>query len=228
MNSSRTMQYVNKGLRRFDALSLRERLLVLATVLVVLHFLWDGLLWQPLQDQRATLNATLEAQMKQLSALGDQAKLSLARRKINPDKEANERLLKLQQQLREQRHQAEVLEDTLITPARMAKMLEQMLNREAGLTLVRLRSLESEPLFNNKPQQLKKVIPSPGMVVYKHSFEIEFEGDYFSTLKYLKELRKLPWRFFWKRLDYKVSQYPYAAVKLRLYTLSLSKEWLGV
>jgi len=90
-----------------------------------------------------------------------------------------------------------------------------------------LKSLKSKPLFTTNAQPAKGAVKR-GMVVYQHSFEVEFEGDYLSTLSYLEALRELPWRFFWSRIDYKVNAYPVAGVKLRLYTLSLSKEWIGV
>lgn len=224
---SQGLRDLDKWMALYDALSLRERLLVVVTLLTLIYFLWDALMWQPLQVQQDELDKKILAQTEKLSVLGDQINTNLAQLKINPDAEARKRLEKIQQQLKEQERQADSLENTLIAPDRMAKMLELMLNREVGLSLVKLHSIGSDPLSESMVQQVK-TMTNTGMIVYKHSFEIEFEGDYFSTLQYLKALRKLPWRFFWSRFDYSVKEYPHAVVKLRLYTLSLSKEWIGV
>ena len=41
-------------------------------------------------------------------------------------------------------------------------------------------------------------------------------------------LEALPWRFFWDSVSYEVEDYPRSLVRLRLHTLSLSEDWIGV
>jgi MSHA biogenesis protein MshJ len=57
---------------------------------------------------------------------------------------------------------------------------------------------------------------------------MEIRGGYLSTLRYLEELEDLPWRFFWKSLNYEVLEYPEARVVLTVETLSLREGWIGV
>ena len=64
--------------------------------------------------------------------------------------------------------------------------------------------------------------------LHRHGFALEFSGGYLATLNYLQALERLPWRFFWDSVDYEVMQYPRSIVRLKLYTLSLSEDWIGV
>ena len=41
-------------------------------------------------------------------------------------------------------------------------------------------------------------------------------------------LALLPWKFYWDELSYQVDEYPNATVSLRVRTVSMSEEWIGV
>lgn len=226
MNTQELLRHWKTQRERFDALSPRERGLILATLLVTLHFAWDGLFWQPLQERQQRLAAGIGTQQARIGELNAKVDLGVQLQARDPDQDAGHRLAKLEAELAGQETAAKALEMTLIEPGEVAVLLERMLGKVSGLTLVRLQGLASEPLAD-----AKKPVPGKepeGMRIYRHSFEIEFEGDYFSTLNYLKVLQALPWRFFWDRLEYEVKSHPAALIRLRLHTLSLSKEWLGV
>lgn len=227
MNREQLIQQWKRQRDRFDALSPRERALILVTLLVALHFAWDGLFWQPLQARQGELAGRIEAQQNRITELNARVELGARRQTQDPDRESEQRLTALQGELDGQEAAARSLEKTLIAPGEVAILLEQMLRKVAGLSLVRLQGLESEPLdaAGKKPAAGRE---PEGMRVYRHAFEIEFEGDYFSTLNYLKALQGLPWQFYWDRLEYEVKGHPAALIRLRLHTLSLSKEWLGV
>jgi MSHA biogenesis protein MshJ len=57
---------------------------------------------------------------------------------------------------------------------------------------------------------------------------LTLQGDYFSTLNYLKALENLPWRIHWDSIDYNVKAYPQAETRIQVYTLSFEQDWLGV
>jgi MSHA biogenesis protein MshJ len=54
------------------------------------------------------------------------------------------------------------------------------------------------------------------------------EGGYLDVLNYLQKVEALPWRFYWQVLELKAAEYPLNRVRIRLNTLSMDKEWLGV
>ena len=64
--------------------------------------------------------------------------------------------------------------------------------------------------------------------VYEHVVEMRASGSYFQIIQFLTALEALSWRFYWQRLDYKVTEYPNAEIILRVYTLSSEEGLLGV
>lgn len=66
------------------------------------------------------------------------------------------------------------------------------------------------------------------MNLYRHGIRIVFEGDYFSTLRFVESVEQLPSRLYWNKLDYVVDKYPIAKVELELNTLSINKDFISV
>ena len=54
------------------------------------------------------------------------------------------------------------------------------------------------------------------------------EGSYFQTLSFLKRLEDMESGFFWRSVDYQVTDYPKAQIVIQIMTLSLEEEWIGV
>jgi MSHA biogenesis protein MshJ len=63
---------------------------------------------------------------------------------------------------------------------------------------------------------------------YVHSLELVVEGSYMDVMRYLQSVEALPWRFYWQVLELKTAEYPVNRVRVRLNTISMDKEWLGV
>ena len=205
-------------LAKIDALSVRERLLVLITALVLIAAIWHTLLMQPL-EQRATetraelaaleqrisaANQNLEDQILQLAGGGDEQRSRIAslRRRID---EINAALGD---------HAAE-----LIDPAEMAQVLEGVLKEQSRLTLVRIR--------NTTPDSLSADEEPEAVTFYRHGLEIEVEGSYAACLEYLSAIEALPWRLYWQVLELDVIEYPRNRIRIEVGTLSLDEEWIG-
>ena len=58
--------------------------------------------------------------------------------------------------------------------------------------------------------------------------QIEFEGSYLETLKYMSQLEALSQKFYWGSVDFVIEEYPRARVTITVNTLSLSEAWIGV
>ena len=201
-----------------DKLSLRERLLVFGTLIMLLGSIWYLSLMQPL-TQRATnshteieslrasiktANQSLEDQVLQISGTGTEYQDRFARVQRRID-EINERLGD---------YAAE-----LIDPAEMARVMEGVLKEQSKLRLIRIRNLS--------PEALSASDDAHTTTFYKHGLEIEFEGSYFACLEYLQEIEALPWRFYWQILELEVLEYPRNRIRLEVSTLSLDEEWIG-
>jgi len=111
----------------------------------------------------------------------------------------------------------------------MLEALRDVLNKQQGLRLVSMRNLPvtslATPSGDTKAAESKPVA-SGGP--YVHSLELVVEGSYLDVLRYLQSVEALPWRFYWQVLELKTTEYPLNRVRVRLNTLSMDKEWLGV
>jgi MSHA biogenesis protein MshJ len=220
---------------RFDALSLRERVLIAVMVNVVLAAAINAALLEPLARQDKKLAQTLSQQQSQGAALD--AQLAAARDTLrgDPDAAARARLALLNRELAEIEVSLGDVQKKLVAPDNMARLLEDILNRNRQLRLVSLRTLPLAPLVESKepapapPQAGAASQPAEAEhVVYKHGVEITLDGTYADLLRYLTELEGLPWRMYWAAADFRVEQYPQARLVLVVYTLSLDKTWLSV
>ena len=119
---------------------------------------------------------------------------------------------------------------TLISPARMKALLQDLLRNQAKLKLVALQS-SSGPLAvpaavtaDNKEQK------TPPVVFYRHGLRLTLEGGYFDLLAYLNAIQASGWRLHWDSLNYEVGEEgaSRARVILDLHTLSRDAGWVGV
>lgn len=217
-------------LEYFNNLSVRERVLVLVATLVVVHMAWEQLLMNPLQHQQQRSTAELEQQRQRLDEIDAKTKILVSRYTNDPDASVNQKLENLRSQITTLDERIDAAAEALIDPPQMALVLEQLLNRENVLRLMRLETLPPKALNEEAAEQDEKgdlptdVLPN----VYEHGFVVEFEGDYRSTVRYLHALEELPWRFFWDGVEFHVNDYPLATVRLHMHTLSLSEAWIGV
>ena len=206
--------------QKIDALSVRERVLALLTMLALIAAAWHTLLMQPLQQRavqtRAELSAleqrivaanqNLEEQILQLAGGGDEQRTRIASLRQRID-EINATL---------GNHAAE-----LIDPAEMAQVLEGVLKEQSRLTLVRIRNTTPESLSANEEADAEAV------TFYRHGLEIEIEGSYAACVEYLNAIEALPWRLYWQVLELDVLEYPRNRIRLEVGTLSLDEEWIG-
>ena len=201
-----------------DKLSLRERLLVFATVLMLMGSVWYLALMQPLVQQ-ATIGRTeiesLRARVKTTNQNLDDQVLQIT----GTGTEYQQRYAQIQRRIDEINERLGDYATELIDPAEMARVLESVLKQQSKLRLIRIRNLS--------PEVLSASADTHNATFYKHGFEIEFEGSYFACLEYLREIEALPWRFYWQIVELDVEEYPRNRIRLEVSTLSLDEEWIG-
>lgn len=212
---------------RFDALSTRERVLVLIALFAVAYQVGTLVVFdrqfeqiESLQAQAARDNQTVLATNLEITGL-------MAQRPDDPNTVLRASIHDLRQQIDRQREALQAETESLISPSDMARFLEQLLLQERELQLLSLNTLEPQPLNPAKGDD-EAAAAEPATVLHRHGFDIVFSGSYLATLRYLEALEALPWRFFWDSVNYQVVEYPESTVHLRLHTLSLSEDWIGV
>ncbi len=215
-------QQLRLWLDKYEALTLRERLIIAALVAVVVIIAWNELLWQfqlanaqRFQSELSSLQTRIQAANKQIAALRLNAGQDPDRQEKRQKAELQQQRVRLDQQLKQKMH-------GLIEPVQMAHMLEAVLTRQTDLKLRRVQNLPPRPLLERKNNQGSDV------GIYRHGLQIEFSGSYLSTLEYLKALKALPWDFYWDELTLEVERYPLSHIVIKVHTLSLQEGWIGV
>jgi len=213
-------------LEKFAALNARERMLILIAIFAVCYQLADMVILDRQFQQIEQLNRAMTQDNQAINRVSMELNALASRVHDDPNRE-------LRRQIEEERSRVQALQlrlqeatGDLISPQDMARFLEQLLVQEQPLTMLRLRTLDVEPLLTADAERVDAT--SSGLVLHRHGFEIEFSGGYLATLRYMKSLEALPWRFFWDSVDYRVLDYPSSVVRLKQHTLSLSEDWIGV
>jgi MSHA biogenesis protein MshJ len=201
-----------------DKLSLRERLLVFSTVLMLFGSVWYLGFMEPLTQRAASSRTEIEAL---------QARIETANRSLEDQvlqisgsgTEYQDRFTRVQRRIDAINESLGDYASELIDPAEMSRVMEGVLKEQSKLRLIRIRNLS--------PEALSASADSRTATFYKHGLEIEFEGSYQACLDYLQEIENLPWRFYWQVLELEVLEYPRNRVRLEVSTLSLDEEWIG-
>jgi MSHA biogenesis protein MshJ len=221
--------WINVG-SRFNAMSLRERAMTAAALLALLILVWDQLLMNPLRMRKQALAQEIETVQKSLAMLTSTIE---GRANDNPLALAMGQKKSLVESLAAVDAKLQSTSAGLIAPQRMLSALRDVLNEQQGLRLVSMRNLPVVTLMTptSEVQSGGAKTDTPPTLKsgpYVHSLELIVEGNYLDVLRYLQTVESLPWRFYWQVLELKTTEYPINRVRIRLNTLSMDKEWLGV
>ncbi len=231
------MEQLNKLSEKIDALSLRERAVVFIGIVVVIFSIWDSFLISPMEAEQKILIANLNEKNAERLVLVNRFQKLMETSKENPDADNIAKLKILRSRLINVQADLELSTDSLVSPEDMPKILETVLHKIDGLTLLNLKSLgvspvitkdEAEATAANNNNNDKKLTADNLDNAYKHGLRIEISGDYLTTLNYLRSLEELEWGFFWDKFNLTVNEYPDANVVIEIFTLSLKQEWIGV
>lgn len=215
-------------IERFAALSARERLLVTIALFAVIYQVADLVVLQHQAKRIDALNAEISSGQAEIRRLNNEQNLLSAGLQRDPAAQQRSAVELARQQIRQLQGQLDDATRSMISPRDMARFLEHLLSQESALRMTRLQTLDPVPLLGADDSGDGRRGGKASAAVHRHAFEIDFDGDYFATLRYLRALEQLPWQFAWDSIDYEVVEYPRSVVRLRLHTLSLSEDWIGV
>ncbi|MDP3511820.1 MAG: hypothetical protein Q8S20_03650 [Sulfuritalea sp.] len=231
---------------KFAALTCRERVIVAAVLilgggLLIFNFAVEPFVLKARSAVRAetTARAELARQQAQAAALGAQ--------NIDPDAVNRRRLAQVKQELAAVSERLADFEAGMVPPARMQAFLQALLARNRAIELLELKTLPvtlvgappkveiqaGTPLpvardaGKDKATQVQ-ADPGSGDGIYQHGIEIRLAGDYNGLLNYLAELERMPQRLLWNSVHLTVEKYPRNIMVVRVYTLSLDRNWLVV
>jgi MSHA biogenesis protein MshJ len=234
---------------KFAAISRRERAIVAGAVLfggglLIFSLGVDPFLIKARSASRAELaaHAELAQQQAQVAALAAQS--------ADPDAPGRRRLTQAKQDLAAVSQRLGSFEAGMVPPARMSEFLQGLLAGHRAIELLGLKTLPvtlvgaqvavqkieatgSAVALITKDSAKDKVdaggaAPVSGDGIYQHGIEIKLAGSYNDLLNYLTELERMPQRVMWNSVSLTVEKYPRNVMVLRVYTLSLDRNWLIV
>jgi MSHA biogenesis protein MshJ len=206
---------------RIDAASLRERVLIFLALALVLVFVVNAALLDPLRAKQrrvATENAqrqeelrTLQAQLQRLFQSGEK----------DPDAGGRRRQAALRAELAELTALIAREQRRFTAPDRMRSVLQELLVRHRGLSLVDMKTLA--------PASLAEAARGPRVPgLFRHGIELTVTGSYVTLYEYLRAMEQLSTQLYWGRAELAVGDHPAITLKITVYTLSFDKTWLIV
>jgi MSHA biogenesis protein MshJ len=228
---------------KFAALTRRERIIVASALLLgggflIFNFWIDPFMIAARGASKAELAARTELVQQQAQIA------ALAAQNADPDASNRKRLAQARQELAKVGERLASFEAGMVPPARMQAFLEGLLARNRALELLGLKTLPvtlvGAPAPAEKPAAAVGAIAQPAQDpdknkpggaaegIYQHGIEIRLAGSYNDLLNYLAELERMPQRVMWNSVSLTVEKHPRNIMVLRVYTLSLDRNWLIV
>ncbi len=233
-------QQLDKLVAKIEKRPRSEKLLVLGIVLAGLVLSWLTFASDPLKAGNTQLRAQIANTERQIQTQQTMYQNMLIQSQEDPNRFANERLTVVIREQQELDGEIENLAGDLVTPNDMTRILTEVLERQQGLELVAFQNSPALPLRSGV-SNAAEILEQTGAVnldqvveqdvagqVYEHGLTIEFEGDYFSTLRYLLFLEQVTGSFFWDAIHYEQLEWPRANVRLEIHTLSTDQGFIGV
>lgn len=212
--------------KKFNARSLRERVLIAGAVFVMIYFFWYNALYSYLlatDEEVAKKLQNIKLQISQLEGQIDTISEVVGR---NPTAalRVQSKTLKEENQVLNQKIRAYIKK--MVSPTDMDEMLNSIIQKASGLTVLSVENLEVKPLFTTKEIDING--KTAGFQVFNHGVKFQFQGNYFDTVRFLKALEQQKLNVIWDSFSYEVIKYPKANITIELNTLSLEEGWIGV
>jgi MSHA biogenesis protein MshJ len=213
--------------QKIDGLNQRERVLVLATTVVLIFMVIQTLLIDPVLKDREAAQRQIKEIFNELRQKKSETELIQAELTVGVNRNKVKQRKQLQAELNQLDSKIQQSVVAMIPPRLMPQVLEALLVESKGLKLLSLENKAVVPVIT----QLAAANGEQGEVqqsLYNHGFVLQLSGDYLSSIRYFEKLAALPWRFYWDKLRYKVDSYPAGIITLEVHTVSMAEEWIGV
>lgn len=225
---------------KFDALTLRERVMVFAACALALVFCGYFMVLQPLFSRHALLTASIAQNRGLATGVDKEIVLLVEASQNDPDQAARARLQVLLAETAKLKDGLRHMQSGLVAPERMLQLLESLLRQHARLRLVSMKTLPAgvvgeapaaapAPASPATAAGAAAAKPQPAaQVLHRHGVEVVVEGSYPDMVNYMQALQTMPTQVFWGKARLEADAYPVARLTLTLYTLGLDDTWMAL
>lgn len=214
---------------KVDQLSIRERILVSITSLCVLFLLWQVLIFDQINYLKDKISSNSSKMQQQISNLQGQITQVSTTLSLDPVVRLEEQIKKLYKENEELKSKLFGMKEKLISPAQMMLILKNILDNK-NLEVISLKNLSPISVLTNfeeKDQEEENEESKLTFKVYKHGLEIILNGSFFQVRDFLLEAEELPYKLLWEELEFAITEYPLARVKIVIRALSVNTGLIG-
>ena len=210
-------------IKSFELRTQQEKVAMAAVLIFGLVFAYISLVFDPYRTSITTLKGQIEGAERQIQVQQSSYASMVAQSQEDPNKFANDRLAIIAREQSRLDVDISRLTENFISPSSMTRILQSVLEQQSGLELISFQNSAAVPLRIGLADENEV-----NGQVFEHGLVIEFQGDFFSTLKYLRFLEEISGSFFWDSVSFKKVAWPEALVTLEIHTLSASEGFIGV
>lgn len=224
---------------QFSELSIREKCLIVLSTIAGIGYIGFTFFIEPHLTALSQSKIELKQLNTELSQLNNSAREYEKALQVDINLPLKQQISGLEQKLNRAELEISQISDQLVQAQQMSQMLEAMLSQTQSLKLVKLQSLPAINLLakpnkneskepNNQPPKTELAKNKSAIGLYQQGILLTIEGNYHDIHQFLQQAELLPWRFYWQKFNYQVSQYPTAQLELKLITLSLSEGFVSL
>ena len=210
-------------IKSFELRTQQEKVAIAAVLIFGLVFAYISLVFDPYRTSITTLKGQIQGAERQIQVQQSSYASMVAQSQEDPNKFANDRLAVTAREQGRLDVDISRLTENFISPSSMTRILQSVLEQQSGLELISFQNSAAAPLRVGVADENEM-----NGQVFVHGLVIEFQGDFFSTLKYLRFLEEISGSFFWDSVSFKKVAWPEALVTLEIHTLSASEGFIGV
>lgn len=220
--------YITQITDYLHALTLRERLLVLAVTCALIYLLTDSLLLSSHHEQaKAYSQKQIEIQQQQQSLAKEiEQNIALLEQEKEKKNQTEQHIADIKQQLADVTQKLDAQLNTLVPPTQVTELLRSLLSHTTNLKIVALNNENVREIELNSNQN--NAVNTEAAKLYEHATIIELTGEYQQLYNYLQALENSQWQLLWDTLHYQVVEYPKARITIRVRTISTDEYWLGL
>lgn len=228
--NERLQQQVDKAVKNINSRPQSEKIVVLLVLIAGLSLAYLSIAFDPIRADIAGIEVQIANVNRQIEAQRSSYASMVEASQQDPNKFANDRLAVIAREQSVLDSEISNLAGDLISPSDMTRILTSLLQRQAGLELISFQNKAAVPLRGAVANAAANVPAASAIAgqVYSHGLVLEFQGDFFNTLKYLRFLEEISGSFFWDSINFKQVVWPNALVTLEIHTLSSNVGFIGV
>lgn len=206
----------------FETRPAAEKVILAVILGGLILWLYLILVSDPLKAEINSLQQQIRSSETRLVSMRNRAQQAESSSTEDPNRAARQQLERLLVQETRASEQLAALTGSVVPPVQMNRLLTGVLNLHPDLRLLKVE--------NQVPQQISgnRVGAASAQRIFRHGLQLEFEGDYLSTLRYIVYLESLSENFYWDALSIVSEEWPRARINLEIHTLSQEQNFVGI